>query len=248
MFTLFRRIGRFLNNMDARAATSLGVTLALLGFVVLMLFYGIEWLGLDQAAINNIMFKVEESPFALIGVIAVFCALALTGFPQTLLIAGTVAVFGARDGAVNAWIATMCSSTLTFMLGHIFGGRFVKNLSAGRAATMIEVVRHHGLLASMIVRVTPSAPFIVINAICGAANIAIWKFWVGTGIGILPKILFISVFTQQVDELVGFFQSRDIKDLAIIVGLIVVWLLFLLFVRRIYMRLRRTTLKGLGPE
>ncbi|MEM6648976.1 MAG: VTT domain-containing protein [Pseudomonadota bacterium] len=245
MITLFKRFGTFLNNMDARAVTSLSVTLVLLTFIALMLIYGAEWLGLDQYRVNDIMTRVSNSPFAILGVIAVYSALALTGFPQTLLIAGTVAVFGAQSGSFYAWVATMCSGTLTFMLGHVFGGSFVKRLSAGRAATMIEVVRQHGLLASMIVRWTPSAPFIVINAICGAAHIPIWKFWVGTGIGILPKILFIGLFTEQVDELVGFFQSRDIRDLAVIGGLLVGWLAFLLCVRWLYMRLKRSSLRNL---
>ncbi len=245
MLTLFGYVARFLNNMDARAITSLLVTIALLGFVGLMMLFGAEWLGLDEAAVNNIMFRVAQSPFAIVGVIAVFCALALTGFPQTLLIAGTVAVFGAEQGAFNSWVATMCSATLTFVLGHAFGGGFVRRLSAGRAATMIEVVQRHGLLATMIVRWTPSAPFIVINAICGAAHIPIWKFWVGTGIGIMPKILFIALFTEQVDDILDFFQSRDVKDLAMIGGLLLGWFAFLLFVRWLYMKLKDSTLRGL---
>jgi uncharacterized membrane protein YdjX (TVP38/TMEM64 family) len=248
MVTLFQNITRFLNNMDARAITSLLVTLALFGFVAVMLVYGTDWLGLNQEAVNEIMFHVAASPFAIVGVIAVFCALALTGFPQTLLFAGTVAVFGAQTGAIYSWVATMFSATLTYGLGYAFGGRFVRTLSAGRAATMIQVMRQHGFFASMIVRWVPTAPFIVINAVCGAGHIPIWKFWGGTGIGIIPKILFVSIFADQVDEMVGFFQSRDLRDLAVIGGLLACWIVFLLFVRVLYMRLRRSTLRGLGPD
>ncbi|ADM08286.1 membrane protein, putative [Parvularcula bermudensis HTCC2503] len=245
MVTLFQKLAHFFNNMDARALSSLLVTLLLIAIIAVLIVFGADWLGIDQSSLNQIMNRVAASPFALIGVIAVFSALALVGFPQTLLIAGTVAVFGPVTGALNSWIATMCSATLTFVLGLVFGGRFVRKLSAGRAATMIEVVRQHGLLASMFIRVTPSAPFIVINAICGAAHIAIWKFWLGTGIGIAPKILFLSVFTEQVDELLGFFQSRDPRDLLTIGLLLLAWLGFLLVVRVIFRRLRQSTLQGL---
>lgn len=248
MVGLFRVLGRFVNNMDAKAFTSLMVMVALLGFVAVMLVFGTEWLGLNEEAVNNVMFRVSESPFALLGVIAVYCVLALTGFPQTLLIAGTVAVFGAEAGAFNSWIATMCSATLTFVLGHASGGAFVRRLSAGRASSMIEVVRRHGLLASMIVRVTPSAPFIVINAICGAAHISIFKFWMGTGIGIIPKILIVALFTQQVDDLVKFFQSRDASHLMWIALIIAGWLFFLVAMRAVYMRLRRGALRGLDAD
>lgn len=246
MVALFEIMGRALNNMDAKAMTSAGVSLALLVFIVLALVFGGDALGLDQNAVQALMARVAESPFALVGVIAVFSALALTGFPQAILIAGTVAVFGVARGIPYAWVATMCSASFTFAIGHAFGARFVRRLSAGRAATMIEVMRRHGALASGIVRVTPSAPFVVVNAVCGAAHIPLWKYWLGTGIGILPKILFLAFFTGQVDELVGFFTSRDPRDLWVIALLVAGWLVFLLAVRALYMRLKRSTLSGLA--
>ena len=248
MVTLFQQIARFVNNMDARAITSLVVTLVLLGFLTVMMVFGTDWLGINQDAINEIMNKIAASPFALIGVIAVFCALALTGFPQTLLFAGTVAVFGASTGAWYSWIATICSATLTFLLGHAFGARFVKKMSAGRAQSMIKVAQSHGVLAAMFIRWIPSAPFIVVNSVFGAAAVPIWKFLLGTGVGIIPKIVFVSFFTDQVDELLGFFQSRNLKDLGVVVLAVVAWIVFLLFVRWLYMRLRRTTLSGLDES
>ncbi|MEM9233178.1 MAG: VTT domain-containing protein [Pseudomonadota bacterium] len=248
MVSLFEKIGHFLNNMDRKAWTSLAVTVGLLAVIAFMLVFGKDWLGLNETAVQNIMTNVAESRFALVGVIAVFCALALTGFPQTFLFAGTVAVFGPVTGALYSWIATICSSTITYTIGHFFGARFVSKLSAGRAQNMIKVAQAHGLLAAMIIRWIPSAPFIVINSIFGAASVALWKFLVGTGVGIIPKILFVSFFTDQIDELLGFFQSRDPRDLVVIAGLVVGWLAFLLFVRWLYTRLRKTTLSGLDEE
>ncbi|WP_031552556.1 TVP38/TMEM64 family protein [Parvularcula oceani] len=248
MTALFQSFLRFVNNMDARAVTSALVTIALFTFLVVMMVFGKDELGLDKAAVQDTIDRISDSPLALIGVIAVYCALALTGFPQTFLIAGTVAVFGAQQGAGYAWIATMISASFTFLLGHVFGARAVRRLSAGRAATMIDVVRRHGVVASMMVRWTPSAPFVVINAICGAAHIRLWKFWLGTGIGILPKILFIALFTDQIGELSSAFSQRDLRNLAVIAGILCAWLAFLLLVRHLYMRMRRTTLAGLSDE
>ncbi|MEE9328782.1 MAG: VTT domain-containing protein [Parvularculaceae bacterium] len=218
--------------------TSFLVTIALMGFVVAMLLYGGEWLGLDKDKLDEIMGRIADTPFAIIGVICVFAVLALTGFPQTLLIAGTVAVFGAQVGSSYAWIATMISATLTFALGHMFGGRAVRRLSAGRAVTMIETVQRHGILTTMMVRWTPSAPFIVVNAIAGAAHISILKFWLGTGIGIIPKILFIAYFSEQVDDVMKFFTSRDPKHLIAIGALLGGWIAFLLLMRWLFRKLR----------
>ena len=238
MFELFRLIGRFVNNMDARAWTSLSVTIALLGFVVIMLVYGQDWLGLDQGKVQELMARISDSPIAIIGVISVFCLLALTGFPQTFLIAGTVAVFGTQQGAMYSWVATMCSATLTFALGNAFGGQFIGRLSAGRATRMIARLQKHGIVSSMMIRWIPSGPFVVVNAIAGAARISILKFWLGTGIGIAPKIAFIAAFTGQVSQLTNFFTSRDPRDLVVIVAIIAAWLAFLLVVRWIFVRMR----------
>lgn len=241
MISLFRMIGQFINNMDARAWTSLLISVLLLGFVLIMALYGREWLGLSQMRVQEMMARIAESPFAIIGVISVFALLALTGFPQVFLIAGTVAVFGPTQGGIYSWIATMASATLTFALGHVFGGSFVRKLSAGRMTRMIGMLQKHGVLTTMMVRWTPSAPFIVVNSIAGAARISIFKFWIGTGIGIVPKIIFIAAFTGQVDELTKFFTNRDPQHLLILGLLIAGWLAFLLLVRWLYMRMRAKT-------
>lgn len=248
MLALFEKFGRFLNNMDAKAVTSLAVTLLLLGFVAVMLIFGADLFGMDEGTVSKLMDGIAQSPLALIGVIAIFCMLALTGFPQTILFAVTAAVFGPVTGALFSWIATLCSATLTFSLGKVFGARFVKKMSAGRAQNMIKIAQAHGLLAAMIIRWIPSAPFIVINSIFGVASVALWKFLIGTAIGIIPKILVVSFFTDRIDDLLGFFKSRDPKDLVVIAGVVVAWLVFLLFVRWLYMRLRKTTLSGLDED
>lgn len=236
---MFRRVAAFVNNMDGKAWISLLVSITLLGFVFLMLLYGEQWLGLSETKVQELMARIADSPFAIVGVISVFALLALTGFPQTFLIAGTVAVFGPQTGAIYSWVATMCSATLTFMLGSVFGGSFAGRLSAGRAVRMIGTIQRHGVLSTMMIRWIPSAPFIVINAIAGAARIPIWKYWVGTGIGIVPKIVFIAAFTGQAAQLADFLKnSRDPKDLVVIGLILVGWLAFLLFVRWLYMKLR----------
>lgn len=239
MFSLFRMVGQFINNMDAKAWTSLLVSVLLLGFILLMALYGRDWLGLSQGKVQEMMAQIAESPFAIVGVISVFALLALTGFPQMFLIAGTVAVFGPQQGGIYSWIATMASATLTYSIGHFFGGSFVRKMSAGRMNRMVVMMQRHGILTTMIVRWTPSAPFIVVNAIAGAARISILKFWTGTGLGIIPKILFIAAFTGQVDEVMKFFTNRDPQHLVILAVLIVAWLAFLLAMRWVYMRIRR---------
>ena len=255
MFAFVRQAARFLNNMDARAMTSLAVSIILLIFVILMFAYGQTWLNVDDVSLENdsklteLMSKAANHPWALLGVISVYSLLALTGFPQILLFAATVLTFGPQTGALYSWIATMASATLTFFFGHMLGGRWVRRFGGERVNASIDFLSRHGIVASGLVRLVPSAPFIIVNAAAGAAHIPLWKFWVGTGVGITPKIILVAVIgafspdqavlKQGVSGLVDFFTSRDPKDLAIMALIIPAWLGLLLATRWIYLRMRR---------
>lgn len=249
MFSFVRQMARFLNNMDAKAITSLSVSLILLAFVVLMFLYGKSWLDLDEGKLSELMANAAAHPYALLGVISVYSLLGLTGFPQILLFAATVIAFGPQTGALYAWIATMVSATLNFGLGHALGGRWVKRFGGERVHATIGFLSRHGIIACGIIRVVPSAPFIVVNAAAGAAHIPLWKFWTGTGVGIIPKIAVVallaafspdqSVLKQGVSGVVDFFTSRAPRDLAVMALIIPAWLGLLLGARWVYVRMRR---------
>ena len=133
----------------------------------------------------------------------------------------------------------MASATLTYLIGTLFGGRLVDRMEKGRIASLLDLLQRHGIATTMMIRWTPSAPFIVINSACGATRIPIWKFWLGTGIGIIPKILFVSIFTDQVNNVMEFFSTMDWRKLMIIVPLVALWFAFLLLMRWLFIRFRR---------
>ncbi len=250
MFKPLSDLGRFLTSMDAKAATTLFVSVVLLIFVLCMFFFGQRWLNLDDdGQLNRVLFEASQSPWAVPIVVSVFVILALTGFPQILLITATVFTFGGRDGAFYSWLATMISATFTFGLGHWYGGGFVKRFGGERVQATIDFISRHGILASGLIRVVPSAPFIVVNAAAGAAHIPLWKYWTGTSIGIVPKILLVvalgtfapdeHTLAEGVDGILEFFMSREPRDIALLIGIVGGWLAFLLLVRWIYETMRR---------
>jgi uncharacterized membrane protein YdjX (TVP38/TMEM64 family) len=254
MVEFLRRLGRFVTEMDAKAMTSLGVSVVLLAFVIIMFAFGQEWLRLDrEGALAQIFERAAHSQWAIFGVISVYSLLALTGFPQILLFTATIVAFGPQTGALYSWVGTMASATLSFLLGHLFGGAWVRRFGGARVQSSIDFLARHGVLACALIRVVPSAPFIVVNAAAGAAHIPLWKYWLGTGIGIIPKIALVAVIGSYaadakalehgVEGLVAFFQSREPRDLAIMALIIPVWLGFLLSMRIVYLRMRRRAQK-----
>lgn len=249
MASWLTRLRESLNNMDAKAATSIVVSLTLLGFVLSMFVLGPRWLNPDDAdMLNRLLGRAADSPLALIGVVSVYSLLALTGFPQIALFAATVLVFGPTLGAVYAWVGTMASATLTFGLGHFFGGQWVKRLGGQRAQATIDFLGRHGILASGLIRVVPSAPFIVVNAAAGAAHLPLWKYLVGTGVGIVPKIVVVAflrvlfpdqaAFDQGVRGILAFFTSREPREFALVAAVVAGWIGLLLLARLFYLRLR----------
>ena len=129
------------------------------------------------------------------------------------------------------------------------GGRWVRRFGGERVQRTIDFIGRHGILASGLVRVVPSAPFIVVNAAAGAAHIPMWKYWAGTGVGIIPKILLVAglaAFTPDANALkdgvaglVDFFTTRDPAHLSIVALIVIGWLGFLILVRWLYRRLRK---------
>jgi uncharacterized membrane protein YdjX (TVP38/TMEM64 family) len=52
----------------------------------------------------------------------------------------------------------------------------------------MALIGRNGFLASLVVRLVPSAPFIVVNMAAGVTPIRVLDFAAGTALGIIPKI------------------------------------------------------------
>lgn len=247
---LFAGLGRFLTSMDARAATSFAVSTALMLVVLALFFFGQHWVHFDdEGRLAATLAEFARTPWAVPAVMLVFIALALTGFPQWFLIAGTILAFGPRDGAIYSWLATMMSASVTFALGRFMGGAWVERFGGARTRATMDFIGRHGILASGLIRVIPSAPFIVVNAAAGAARVPLWKYLAGTSVGIVPKILIVVALASLAPEdrtlsggfagLYQFVTSLTGGDWLLFAAVVAGWTGLLLGVRRIYVAMRR---------
>ena len=64
----------------------------------------------------------------------------------------------------------------------------LERFSGDGVRRFMALVGQNGFLASLIVRLVPSAPFIVVNMAAGVTPMRLLDFAAGTGIGIIPKI------------------------------------------------------------
>ncbi|CAN5361603.1 TVP38/TMEM64 family protein [soil metagenome] len=185
---MLRRLIDFFTNMDAKAWRTIAVSFVLFGGVGVVFLFGAQLLGLNGEVAVEHWLSAAHGPWALPVAVGAFAALAFIGVPQFVLIAAAVVAFGPWTGFAYSWIGTLVSSLIGFWLGRAFGGRLLKDLAGDGVAKFMKLIGKNGFLASLIVRLVPSAPFIVVNMAAGVTPMKIRDFAAGTAVGIIPKI------------------------------------------------------------
>ena len=184
------RLIRFLMDMNARAWRTVVVTFLLFGGAGLIFLVAIPALGWGgQATVGHWLGVAAKSPYALLIAVAAFALMAFAGAPQVVLIAAAVVAFGPELGFAYSWIGTMVSASVGFWLGRLTGGRMLRQVGGEKLKIFMAMIGRNGFLASLIIRLVPSAPFVVVNMAAGMTPMRFSPFALGAAIGIVPKIL-----------------------------------------------------------
>jgi uncharacterized membrane protein YdjX (TVP38/TMEM64 family) len=216
-----RRLLQFLSNMDAQAWRTVAVSFLLFGGVGLVFVFGAQVLGFSGEATVERWLGAASGPWALPIAVAAFAALAFVGVPQFMLIAAAVVAFGGWAGFVYSWIGTMASSLVGFYLGRAAGARTLERFSGEGVRRFMDHVGRNGFLASLIVRLVPSAPFIVVNMAAGVTPMRALDFAAGTALGIVPKIALTAFAGSSIAHAMRGELGRDALWLA---ALVVGWI------------------------
>ncbi|TAL29192.1 MAG: TVP38/TMEM64 family protein [Phenylobacterium sp.] len=224
-----RRLFAFLSNMDAQALRALAVSFVLFGGVGIVFFFGAQVLGFDGERTLEGWLGAARGPWSLPVAVAAFAALAFIGTPQIVLIAAAVVAFGPMTGAAYSWIGTMVSALVGFYLGRSAGAKTLERFSGEGVQRFMRLVGENGFLASLIVRLVPSAPFIVVNMAAGVTPMRASHFVAGTGIGIGPKIVLTAFAGASILQLMRGEIGRHAWGIAAVAAL---WLAIGWFARR----------------
>ena len=224
-----RRLLSFLSNMDAQAWRTIAVSFVLFGGVGLVFLFGAEVMGFGGEAEVERWLGAAHGPWALPAAIAAFAGLAFIGVPQIVLIAAAVVAFGPWTGSAYSWIGTMVSALVGFYLGRAAGGRALDRFPGEGVRRFMTLVGENGFLASLIVRLVPSAPFIVVNMAAGVTPMRARDFVAGTGLGIVPKIALTAFAGASIVQLMQGEVGRNAVWLVLAAAL---WLVIGWFARR----------------
>ena len=215
-----RRLIAFVTNLDAKAWRSLAVSFLLFGGVGVVFLVGAPALGLSGRAGVERWLTLAHGPWALPAAVAAFAALAFLGAPQVVMSAAAAVVFGPWQGSLYAWIGTFVSAQIGFELGRVFGGGLIRDLGSRGVDRFMALVGRNGLMASLIIRLVPAAPFIVVNMAAGVAKVSRRDFAVGTAIGIVPKIILTAFAGGSV---VAAFNGGGLAQFALLGLAVAIW-------------------------
>ena len=229
-----RALMQFVLNMDARAWRAVFVSFLLFGGVGIVFLFGAPLLGISGEGAVEQWLGAANGVWALPVAVGAFALLAFVGVPQFVLIAAAVVAFGPWTGLAYSWIGTMVSASIGFALGRQFGARLLRDFAGEGVRRFMKLIGRNGFMASLIVRLVPSAPFIVVNMAAGVTPMKFHHFVAGTAIGIVPKIALTAFAGHSIVQAMrgGGLQHIALPALAAVIWIAAMW------VARVWLRKR----------
>ncbi len=199
---------------------------AVLGFFIFLVVLSLAWrytpLGqwIDFDSVAARAQTISHSPLAPIAVAVAYVAAGLLAIPLILLIAMTAVGFGPVMGGIYAVFGALLSGAVTYSIGRRLGRDTVRRLAGRHLNELSTRLGRRGLIAMVIVRLLPIAPFSVINVVAGSTQIGWRDFLLGTLIGIMPGIVMTMLFVNRAVEAIRHPSALSFSVLAVVAALV----------------------------
>lgn len=138
--------------------------------------------------------------------------------PITILTLGAGVFFGLWAGILIAILGDLVSALASFFFSRFLAADFVRerlNQKFPKALEFEERIARRGLIATMILRFIPVAPYTIVNLGLGLTKIKVFDYTLGTVLGVLPLTAIYVYFGDS-------FASLDMKAIGIAMLLMVV--------------------------
>lgn len=176
-----------------------------------------EWLAPET--LQAIGLAMRDAPAAPLWIVGGYVLASVVAMPITVLIVATAFVFGPTAGFFYALAGAVTSAAVTFALGRMLGRRPVRRLAGSRVNALSRRLGRGGVLAVLLLRLLPVAPFTLVNLVAGASHLGTREFVVGTVLGMAPGILAVTIFA---DRLVAALSNPAPIQMAVLVAVVLV--------------------------
>lgn len=213
-------------SLSARLLVLGGLALGVVALALLWHFTSLRH-DLNFTALTQTATAIGDSRFGPVLIVGAYALAAIVSVPITVLIALAGFVFGPGAGSAYALTGTLIAALVTYGAGVWLGRDAVRRLAGARLNRLSERLGRQGLVAVVILRVLPLAPFTLVNLAAGASHIGLRDFLVGTALGMGPGIVLATSFAHQLVATVRHPSAGSIGLLAAI-GVVLVALSFAL--------------------
>lgn len=195
---------------------SIGLVAALWRFTPL---YGFT----DADTLLVMLRSIEGTPWAPLAIVAGFIIGGAVLFPVTVMIAVTAAALGPWIGLGSALVGTLASASLLYLVGRMVGIKPVQRMLGPRLRRIQSRIVGNGVIAIVLIRMLPLAPFSLVNMAAGASGVRFRDFIIGTLLGMAPGLIAMSVFGAQIADLL---RQPSWGDVALLLLGVMVWVAF----------------------
>jgi uncharacterized membrane protein YdjX (TVP38/TMEM64 family) len=130
--------------------------------------------------------------------LAGFALAVAAAVPLVFLTLVTIVAFGPWTGLACALPGALIGASISYGLGAALGREAVERLGGARVNALSRQLARRGVLAIVVLRLTPVAPFAIVNMAAGASHIRLRDLLLGTAIGMAPSTLVMMLFVDRI--------------------------------------------------
>jgi phospholipase D1/2 len=178
----------------------------------------------------QMMASLRAQPLGMAALTGAFALASLALVPLSALLVAVVLLLGPWQGAIVGWLGSLIGGGMGYAAGRLLWREAVRRLAGKRVNTLSRMLGRRGVVAVILVRVVPLAPFTVVNMVAGSSHVGFRDFLLGTAIGLAPGI---ALFAIASDRIVVAIQSPGVATIAAAAGAVLIVVIGLRWLGRI---------------
>ena len=151
------------------------------------------------------------APAALAGFYVISCVFLI---PASIPTVAAGFLFGVLKGSITAMVGGTLGACAAYWIGRLLARDWVaRRIARSRRFTALDdAVDEHGLKVVALSRLSPIAPYAILNYVFGLTKVSFWKYVLGTVIGVAPGMVLYVYFgagLRSLAELAAYARGEE---------------------------------------
>lgn len=154
-----------------------------------------EWLDINQLVGQ---LRRTGGALGLLASIGYIVLASVAAVPLGVIIVVSAITFGPWLGCLFVVFGACIGGVISYALGRFLGHEALCRFAGKRVNDLSTRLKHKGVLAVIVIRMLPIAPFAIVNMIAGTTHLRMIDFVIGTFFGMIPGVVAITVFSDWI--------------------------------------------------